>query len=74
MTRTIIRDKDTLYEIFRRVSDIYKKLQNNEPLSEKEKKELPLYLGIPKFKNKEDMKIKIEEFFDWVKQILKNQK
>lgn len=74
MTKTKIINGDTLKEIFRRILDIYKKLQQNESLSDKDKERLPLYLGVQKFTTKEDMKLKIEEFFKWAIQVLDNLK
>jgi len=64
-----ITPKTTLYVRFQRVSDFHKKLKAGKSLTEEEVEELSLHLGITKFRNREDMLKRIEQFIFMVKKI-----
>lgn len=65
MSESTIRDQIS------RLLKVHKKLKDGDYLTSREEDDVSIILGIPKFKDKEAMTAKIDEFFTWVNKVLK---
>lgn len=53
-----------------RLLTVRKKLQTGDYLTTREEDDVSQILGVPKFKNKEEMGAKIDAFFTWINDVL----
>jgi hypothetical protein len=53
-----------------RLLTVRKKLQTGDYLTTREEDDVSQILGVPKFKNKEEMGAKIDAFFTWISDVL----
>ncbi len=65
-------DDNTIRDQISRLLNIHKKLKDGDYLTSREEDDVSMILGIPKFKGRKEMQTKIDEFFVWINEILKN--
>jgi hypothetical protein len=64
-------DGNAIRDQILRLLNIRKKLRKGDYSTSREEKDMSLILGIPKFKDIQNMEIKVDEFFAWVSEMLK---